>query len=280
MINHKNNREKAKTLALYIFTTVCYISFTMITVIIAGGSGTRLWPLSTPDYPKHLLKINGDKNSLLQNTYERVKDISSEVFVVTDNSHAKHVQEQLPALKSHNFIIEPARRGTASCVVAGLAHIGRHAKDDEPIAFVAADHYIRDKRGFSHSFNIAQEATRKHKKVVLVGVEPDAPATGFGYIEKGGLFDEASLIFNVKGFREKPEFDIAQQYLKSGNYLWNCGYFVGTRSVFLDAMQKYAPNLRADHDSLQQATTPKAYKDTYLGFEDNSIDYALIEKND
>src|ERR1035437_9749306 len=97
----------------------------MIIVIIAGGSGTRLWPLSTPDYPKHLLKINGDKLSLLQHTYERAKKLTDKIYVVSEAGHIGHVKEQLKELDDDHFIVEPARRGTASCIVAALVHIGQ-----------------------------------------------------------------------------------------------------------------------------------------------------------
>lgn len=250
----------------------------MITVIIAGGSGTRLWPLSTPDYPKHLLKINNDSKSLLQNTYERAKKISSAIYVVTDVSHAHHIKEQLPALREDAFIVEPARRGTASCIVAALSHVtGKHGSD-EPIAILSADHYVRDTAGFEHSFKIAAEASTKAKSIVLVGVEPDYPATGFGYIQKDGIYDEESFVFNVHSFREKPNHEMANEYLKSGNYLWNCGYFVGSLDTFKKNMKAHAPGMLANYEALLAAKTPEAYEKTYLAFEADTIDYALIEK--
>ncbi len=253
----------------------------MITAIIAGGSGTRLWPLSTPDYPKHLLRLNGQNESLLQSTYERVKGFSKKVYVITDASHAKYVREQLPEIKDDMLVVEPARRGTASCIVAGLVRISNHHNDnDEPVAFVHADHYIRDKEGFQHSFAVAAEASRQENRIVLVGVEPDYPATGFGYIKKGKVFDEKTFVFEVGEFKEKPEFDVAKQYFKSGNYLWNCGYFVASVKTFLDKMQKYSPELFEDFNQLKAAKDESQYKDIYLGFENIAIDYALIEKVD
>ncbi len=250
----------------------------MITVIIAGGSGTRLWPLSTPDYPKHLLKINGHQKSLVQNTYDRVKDISTEVYVITDASHAHHVRQQLPELKEGNFIIEPARRGTASCIVAGLEHISKRHDHDEPVAFVAADHYIRDLEGFKHSFKIASDVSKREGRIVLVGVEPDHPATGFGYIEKGRVFDDETFVFEVEAFKEKPEFELARKYFKSGQYLWNCGYFVASIDTFLNKMKQYAPELADNYKRLAAAKSPEAYREVYLSFESIAIDYALIEK--
>src|SRR5207245_2960678 len=97
---------------------------------------------------------------------------------------------------------------------------------DEPVAFLAADHYIRDIGGFIHSFKVAGDTSKKYGRIVLVGVEPDYPATGFGYIQKDKLLDEGLFIFNVDSFKEKPDFETACKYLASGNYLWNCGYFV------------------------------------------------------
>ncbi len=252
----------------------------MITVIIAGGSGTRLWPLSTPEYPKHLLKINGDNKSLLQNTYERAKRISDATYVVTEIGHAHHIKEQLPELTDDNFVIEPARRGTASCIVAALKHItGRH-DPDEPIVVLSADHFVRDADGFAHSFRVACEASSDTGRIVLVGVEPDHAATGFGYIQKDGIFDEELFVYNVHSFKEKPAHDVAQEYVRSGNYLWNCGYFVGSLNTFKSSMKDRAPKLLENYERLVVTKTPEEYERTYLAFENDAIDYALIEKAD
>lgn len=247
----------------------------MIVVIIAGGSGTRLWPLSTPSYPKHLLKINGDESSLVQKTYNRAKKLSNDIYLLTDASHAHHVKEQIEDLADDKFIIEPARRGTASCIVAALVELTKKVKNDEPIAFLSADHYVRDVNGFANSFTLAGNESKKRSKIVLVGVEPDYPATGFGYIQKDKLIDSNRMVYSVKGFKEKPDYDTAREFLRSGNYLWNCGYFVGSVNVFKKAMSKYAPRLKKDYDSLLEATDN--YKDIYLSFENISIDYALMD---
>ncbi len=251
----------------------------MITVIIAGGSGTRLWPLSTPDYPKHLLKIDGDSKSLLQNTYERAKRIGNQIFVVTEQSHAHHIKEQLPELNESSYVVEPARRGTASCIIAALAQIAKQGVDeDEPIAFLHADSYIRDTEGFVHSLKIAEATSKKAKRIVLVGMEPDYPAVGFGYIQKDGVFDEKNFVFNVGSFKEKPDHETATEYLQSGNYLWNCGYFVGSLNTFKHAMKSDAPAMFSKYEALISAETQDAYDKIYLGFENTAIDYDLIEK--
>lgn len=247
----------------------------MISVIIAGGSGTRLWPLSTPDYPKHLLQVNGNNQTLVQSAYERMSRISSQVFVVTDASHAHHVKEQLPELKDDHFIIEPARRGTAGCTLAGLAAI-TPISADEPIAFVPADHYIRDIQGFNRSFRIAQNVSKKENKVAIIGIEPAHASTGLGYIEKGKELDD-QYVFEVKGFTEKPDYEVAKKYVKSGNYLWNSGYLVGSVNAFLESMAAYAPKMKKDYETLAQAETKKAFNEAYQQLENISIDYALNE---
>jgi mannose-1-phosphate guanylyltransferase len=249
----------------------------MIVVIIAGGSGTRLWPLSTPDYPKHLLKINGDDRSLLQHTYDRARALTDKIYIVSDNSHIEHVRDQLPELPEEAFIVEPARRGTANCIVTALVKIGKQHDHDEPIASMAADHYVRDVVGFKHSFKVATEFSSAQKKIVLVGVEPDHPAVGFGYIEKGELIDEASFVYGVKSFKEKPDLELAQKYVASGNYLWNCSYFIGSINTFKQEMTDHAPALLSNYEMLD-AASDDSYADTYLGLESDAIDYALIEK--
>jgi len=249
----------------------------MIVVIIAGGSGTRLWPLSTPDYPKHLLSVNGSDSSLLQATYRRASQLADHIYVVSESGHIEHVREQLPDLQPENFIVEPARRGTANCIIAALGRISGQYGDDEPVAFIHADHYIRDTAGFVDSLKAAAEVSQARQRIVLVGIEPDYPATCFGYIQKGPLFDGKVLAHDVRSFKEKPDFDTAKEYLKSGDYLWNAGYFVGSVKTFRQKMQAYAPDLLAAYDKLT-AAGQDGYEAAYLELKSEAIDYALIEK--
>lgn len=249
----------------------------MIVVIIAGGSGSRLWPLSTPTFPKQLLKVNGDKRSLLQNTYDRARKLTDTVYVVPEASHIDIAREQLSELDDEHIIVEPARRGTAHCIVQALDYISKHHDNDEPVAFIHSDHYIRDVKGFVQSFKVAAQTSTNEGRIVLVGVEPDEPATGFGYIQKGSLLEGAQFVYNVDSFKEKPDFATAKQYLRSGNYLWNCGYFVGSVNTFKKAMTADAPDLLANFEKLN-AATPENFEATYLSFDSIAIDYALIEK--
>ena len=250
----------------------------MITVIIAGGSGTRLWPLSTSARPKQLLKLVNDY-TMVQNTYNRATTFSKEIYVVPDESLVKLLKQQLPVLDDEHIISEPGRRGTANCIIAALAHIAKnHPDHDESIAFISADHQVRDVEGFGRSFIKAGEASKALKEIALIGIEPTFPATGFGYIERGAETSQES-VYEVKSFKEKPDFDTARKYMHAGNYLWNCGYFVGSVNTFLQAMKSSSPALLERYEALMGLDDgTKEYIDTYQSFESDSIDYALIEK--
>jgi mannose-1-phosphate guanylyltransferase/mannose-6-phosphate isomerase len=223
------------------------------------------------------MSINGDKRSLLQHAYDRASALSDHVYVVSDKSHIEHVKQQLPELPADAYIVEPGRRGTANCIVAALVHISKKHGDDEVIASMHSDHYIRDTKGFVHSFKVAEEVSQSSQRIVLVGVEPDRPETGFGYIEKGELFDEVKNVYSVGSFKEKPDFNLAKEYLNSGNYLWNGGYFVGSVSTFKAKMEAYAPDLLETFNKLNSADE-SSYEQTYIDLESDAIDYALIEK--
>jgi mannose-1-phosphate guanylyltransferase len=252
----------------------------MIVVIIAGGSGTRLWPLSTNNFPKQLLKLTNNL-SMVQNTHERARLIAKDIYVVPDISHAHHIKEQLPVVDEDHFVVEPGRRGTANAIVAALAHISKRHGSEEPIAFIHADHHIRDVQGFTRSFMTAAEVSSSRHEIALIGIEPTYPAVGFGYIERDGELDEYRGVYHVESFKEKPDFETAKKYMKGGNYLWNCGYFVGSVKTFLKEMNQYAPGLKKNYDALAKLknNTSKDYQDTYLGFSNEVIDIALIEKS-
>jgi mannose-1-phosphate guanylyltransferase/mannose-6-phosphate isomerase len=251
----------------------------MITIIIAGGSGTRLWPLSTPKYPKHLLKLTG-KRTLLQTAYDRASKLGDTIYIVTEASHSDLVRQQLPELPDSAFLIEPGRRGTAHCIVFALDVVARNHAHDEPIAFVHSDHHVRDIGGFARSFTTAAKVSQKNNQITLIGIEPTFPSTIFGYIERDGVISAGNGVFSVESFKEKPDYETAKKYVASGNYLWNCGYFVGSVNTFLDEMRLSAPNLQADFEKLASIAKvgSKEYNDTYLSFDNQVIDIALIEK--
>lgn len=251
----------------------------MIVLIVAGGSGTRLWPLSVPEYPKHLLTITGEK-SLLQNTYERAKRIADvdKIYVSTEVGHSNHILTQLPELMKNRIIIEPARRGTMPCITNALQIIASEHGEDEPIASIWADAHIRSIDGFAETFRYAAQVSVKHQRITLVGVEPDSPATKFGYIKKDGVVEDEPYLHNVDSFKEKPSHEIAQSYLEDGNYLWNAGYFVAPYKVFKKRIKKCASKHWSDQlERLKKASGAEADA-IYLDYQDEPIDTALIEK--
>lgn len=216
---------------------------------------------------------------MLQQAYDRARTLGDTVYVVTEASHSDHIREQLSELPDEAFIIEPGRRGTAHCIVMALDIIARRHDKDEPIAFIHADHHVRDLGGFARSFGVAARVSTERHGITLIGIEPTFPATGFGYIERAEVIDADSGVYSVNSFKEKPDYDTAQRYVESGNYLWNCGYFVGSISTFLDEMAANATNLKDTFDTLS-ALEPASqeYSDAYLALDNQVIDIALIEK--
>jgi mannose-1-phosphate guanylyltransferase len=161
-----------------------------------------------------------------------------------------------------------------------LDYIARRHDHSEPIAFISADHNIRDTAGFVRSFNVAGKISNENKEITLIGIEPTFPATGFGYIERDGVIDADSAVYNVESFKEKPDFETAQHYVSTGNYLWNCGYFVGSVDTFLNETKRSSPELQASYDMLAAIADPISaeYSEAYLALDNQVIDIALIEK--
>lgn len=246
----------------------------MIIVIIAGGQGSRLWPLSKPSNPKHLLSLVDDK-SLLQNTVKRVESIASSVYIVPEASHVKEVRRQLPKYKN-NIILEPARRGTAHCILYALSRLKPTIAKDEVIVFLHADHHIGDVKSFQDTVLAASKAAYDLDKITLIGVAPDYPATGFGYIKTGKeVTTEYGLpVMSVDRFVEKPNEKTAREYLKSHKYLWNLGLFAGSITAFEREIKTNNMSLWRRYQAMGKVDGDKKY----LTFPNEAIDTALIEK--
>jgi mannose-1-phosphate guanylyltransferase len=249
----------------------------MIVVIIAGGSGTRLWPLSTPDFPKHLLSLTNEY-SLLQNTFKRVQELASvdQILVISEASHAQHVIEQLPEVPRENVLVEPGRRGTSSCFLLAMRTLRERGLENEAIFFLWADNVIRDNVGLGVTVALAAELAEKKHKMVLIGVEPTYPSTGLGYMEKGDRLENGyKTAFELVRFVEKPDHQKAMEYFSSGKYLWNTGYLMTT----LDTLER---EIKENNETLwhnyQMLLNTAEIEQTYLSFKSEAIEFALSEK--
>lgn len=249
----------------------------MIIAIIAGGSGTRLWPLSVSKYPKHLLKLTGAR-SLLQNTVTRAELLTNDIYIISEASHIEHVYEQLPQIPKDHIIVEPGRRGTASCFLALLARLKDRISKDEAIVFMFADHHIRDTESFYEAIRQAADISVKHQRMVLLGVEPTYAATGFGYIERDQRLEADQAAYQVKSFKEKPDHKTAESYLAAGRYLWNMGYFAAPLPVFERDIKTFAPQLWQNYQKLLTVRNTKTFNEAYLSFASEPIDTALTEQ--
>lgn len=248
----------------------------MIIVIVAGGSGTRLWPLSTNKYPKHLLSLT-NKRSLLQDTVDRAEKLTStdKIYIVSEKSHVEHVYDQLDNIPKENVLVEPARRGTASCIALMLSHIKKCSLDNnEAILFLWADHLIRDVRGFTATALKAGDIAERRQKVVLIGVEPTYPSTGLGYMKKGENLEGWMDVYTFAGFVEKPDSETAKKYFESGQYMWNTGYLVATLACFEKEMEKNPEALALRYNKLLEAVD---INEEYEKLTSIAIDYEFSE---
>ena len=253
----------------------------IIPIIMAGGSGTRLWPLSRSLYPKQFLSLINE-NSLLQETLKRLDGLNCLLpVIVSNNEHRFIVAEQLRQFGVDDFqiILEPVGRNTAPAVaLAALKSLELHG--DHHMLVLAADHAIQDIEAF-HAAVLAAEQESVDNKLVTFGIVPTKPETGYGYIKKGEQVKNS--VFKVNSFVEKPDLETAKNYLEQKCYLWNSGMFMFKASVYLDELKKFRPDiLAACKESLSSASTDLDFirlnSDVFAECPDESIDYAVMEK--
>ncbi|HEY0262154.1 MAG TPA: mannose-1-phosphate guanylyltransferase [Chitinophagales bacterium] len=250
--------------------------------IMAGGIGSRFWPLSRTAKPKQFLDVMNTGKSLLQITYERSLKIapSENIFIVTAAEYEHLVSEQLPELSSQQILLEPYRKNTAPAIAYVSGKI--HAKNPNAIiTVVPSDHLILLEEKFCGIINQCIQFAQDNEALITLGIKPYKPATGYGYIQ----FNEESGkdgFFQVKTFTEKPDLEIAKTFLKSGDFLWNSGMFIWKAKDILDALHKYLPDVGDCFDSNENAYFTDKEKEfvatAYSQCTNISIDYGVMEK--
>ena len=206
----------------------------MIAVIIAGGLGSRLWPLSTPVRPKQFLCLTSDSQSLIRQTYDRISPLADDVFVVVPRPQVDLVYQHLPELDPEFLIVEPARRGVANAIFLSLRQLVATCPPDQPLLFLWGDHWIGDDDQFRQSLTVATTAIEAGLDLIRFGVQPTFAATNFGYLQLGSAHSEFDQIYRLEAFYEKPDRPTAEQFLADEQYLWNMGYFMTT----VDGLQR------------------------------------------
>ena len=251
----------------------------MKSIILAGGSGSRLWPLSRDMYPKQLLSLDNE-NSLLQQTFLRLRKFSSaeNIATVTNIKHFQDIKLQLNSIDSNNLVIaEPLGKNTAPAIACTLEYfMQKNDNDDDIVLIVPSDHLINNTEAFV-------ETVRKGEKlaqagyIVTFGIKPTYPETGYGYIKTAQSLEVG---FKVEKFVEKPNIETAQKYLESGNFYWNAGIFMAKISTLLDEFAKYEPEIFATLKKLDFSNSTKIDYSIYEAMPSISIDYAIMEKSD
>lgn len=252
-------------------------------IIMAGGVGSRFWPRSREKMPKQLLRIFGE-NTMIQDTVQRINRIvpGENIFIVTNKSQKDEIKKQLPQLPSENVIIEPFGRNTAACI--GLASIIINNFNSDAVTVVLpSDHIIRDVDAFTDIIKKAIDFAYESKGLITIGIQPTRPETGYGYIQREEK-EIAENIFKVKTFAEKPNYQTAEKFLESGDFLWNSGMFIWRVDVILEEIKKYMPELYEGLEKLQNHLMKddfhKQLELVYGMLRSISIDYGIMEKSD
>ncbi|MGB9764288.1 MAG: mannose-1-phosphate guanylyltransferase [Candidatus Saccharicenans sp.] len=255
-------------------------------VILAGGSGTRFWPLSRQKTPKQYLKILSDR-SLIEETVERVQGLvpNSRIYTIAKKEQNKLIKKLLPAIPKENLLVEPEARNTTASLLLATACL--YLQNPESVVVVLpSDHYIREVEKFRQKLIRAAEAAFKYKKIVLFGIPPTSPSTGYGYIHCPEYKSEGKVVgeekfYQVASFKEKPDLPTALDFLQSGDYFWNSGIFLWRADVFEDSLRKFAPELFSVWMKMLPVLKNKNQRELVRLFRQVpslSIDYALIEK--
>ncbi|EQK45880.1 hypothetical protein C671_1734 [[Clostridium] bifermentans ATCC 19299] len=254
-------------------------------LIMAGGKGTRFWPLSTEEKPKQFLNLIGE-DTMIQMTVNRIKPIIpiDRIFVCTGEKYVDLVKEQLPELPETNIIVEPEGRNTAPCIALSAFIIKRYYKDANMVV-LPSDHLIKDEEEFRNIIESANDFIDSNQdSIITLGMQPTRPETGYGYIRYGNEERKRNRhnIVKVEAFVEKPNKENAEKYLCDGNYLWNGGMFIWSINNILNQINKYSPDTYSSLVTLSKAKENEVQRiidSEYSKTEAISIDYAVLEKS-
>lgn len=254
-------------------------------VIMAGGIGSRFWPMSRTSFPKQFLDVLGTGRTLLQQTYDRLIKIcpKENIYIVTNDSYKDLVFEQLPELNNDQVLLEPARKNTAPCVAYASYKIYSLNKDAN-IVVAPSDHLITKEDTFIRAIQSSLKKAKSEDCLVTLGIKPSRPDTGYGYIQfKDSEQKETdNRIKKVKTFTEKPDLEMAKFFLQSGDFLWNSGIFIWSAKSIINAFEKHLPEMHyLFHDNLSKLNTPEEeelIKEAYTVCKNISIDYGILEK--
>lgn len=251
-------------------------------VIMAGGIGSRFWPISRQDFPKQFHDMLGTGQSLLQKTYSRLNQIipSENIYILTNARYVDLTLKQLPEITKEQVVLEPAMRNTAPCILLSALKI--HKKNPNALMLVApSDHWIEDERAYAKDVAISFEEAAKESKLMTLGIEPTFPNTGYGYIESSS---EEAEVKQVKQFCEKPDYETAKKFVASGDFLWNAGIFLWSTETIIAAFKTYLPQMHDLFESgwnvLNTSGEEQFIVDNYAKAENISIDYGILEKAD
>lgn len=254
-------------------------------IIMAGGIGSRFWPMSRQSFPKQFHDILGTGKTLIQMTYERYSDFipASNILIVTNQRYADLVKEQLPGVTDAQLLLEPVGRNTAPCIAYASYRI-RKENPNAGVVVAASDHLILNKENFRRDIEYALERVKVSDDLVTLGIPPTRPDTGYGYIQY--LEDEGDdgRIRKVKTFTEKPELEMAKTFLRSGDFVWNSGMFCFRAEVIVSAFQRFMPDMAELFEGIEgqlgTAEETNAIRETYAKCRNESIDFGVMEKAD
>lgn len=252
---------------------------------MAGGVGTRFWPMSRTAHPKQFIDVLGTGRTLLQATYDRALRFcdTRNIFVVTNESYKKLVAEQLPDLPEENILCEPARKNTAPCVAFAAWKI--HSKDPDAVMVVApSDHLITKEDTFTKAITSCMRKAADNDCLITLGIKPTRPDTGYGYIQfiESDVPEKDKRIKKVKTFTEKPDHEMAEFFMRSGDFLWNAGIFVWSSRSIIKAFEEHMPDMAQifnEGNGKWFTSQEEAFlRDAYARCRNISIDYAVMEK--